>query len=445
MRILIVAWSWPPIGRIGALRPLGLAREWSAQGHEVHVITGPGDRGGEYAPDLEARTNSSGAEVHRAAAPGLLPTLVRPAYERSTAEMLTPRRVSRVRQIGAQWATFPDQQRSWVGPAASLAHGLHRTRPFDVVWSTSPPESVHYVARAIAKVGVPWIADFRDQWSDYPLSRWDPLSRWLIDRISRRVLSRAFAQTGASEGICRSLRRATGRPTICVRNGFDPIERHGGLAFPHRLGYFGCIDPRTQHPERLWTPLRALRDHGRPWEVEMFVSPGGGGSARVDPPVDLKGLVCVRPPLPHPEALEAMQRMTALLVLPWEGRGGETQLPGKLYEYVGSGRPVLVCAPAGYEARALVESRGVGLGAWGDGPITEALTRLETFAPDAQGRESLSRHATAEQVQSLFESAVSRNSVTPESGRSAQVGGIPPTPSDSLASGDVSSGPGRRH
>jgi len=75
MRILIVAWSWPPIGRIGALRPLGLAREWSAQGHEVHVITGPGDRGGEYAPDLEVRTNSSGAEVHRAPAPGLVPTV----------------------------------------------------------------------------------------------------------------------------------------------------------------------------------------------------------------------------------------------------------------------------------------------------------------------------------------------------------------------------------
>jgi glycosyltransferase involved in cell wall biosynthesis len=443
MRILIVAWSWPPIGRIGALRPVGLAREWSARGHEVHVVTGPGDRGGEYAPDLEVRANSSGAEVHRAPAPGLIPRLGRPAYERSTVEMLAPRQVSRVHQIIAQWATFPDQQRSWIEPAVGLAHELHRIRPFDVVWSTSPPESVHYVARAIAKVGVPWIADFRDQWSDYPLGRWDPLSRCVIDRISRRVLSRAFAQTGASEGICRSLRRATGRPTFCVRNGFDPSGRHGEPPLPHRLGYFGCIDPRTQHPERLWPPLRALRDHGRPWEVEMFVSPGGGGSARVEPPVDLRGLVCVKPPLPHPEALEAMQRMTALLVLPLEGRAGETQVPGKLYEYVGSGRPVLVCAPPGYEARALVESRGVGMGAWGDGPIIEALTRLETFIPDAQGRESLSRHHTAEQVLSLFESAVSRNLATSGSERSAQVGGIPPTPRDGLTRGDVSSGPGR--
>jgi hypothetical protein len=408
MRILIVAWSWPPIGRIGALRPLGLAREWSARDHEVHVITGPGDRGGEYAPDLEARAGSSGARVHRAPAPGLLPTVLRPAYERSTEETVTPRRVSRGRQILAQWAMFPDPQRSWIDPGARAALELHRTRPFDVVWSTSPPESVHYVARAITRVGVPWIADFRDQWSDYLLGRWDPISRWVIDRISRSVLSRAFAQTAATEGVCRSLRRATGRATLCIRNGFDPVERDGGSPFPRRLAYFGCVDPRTQHPERLWTPLRILRDQGRPWEFEIFVSPGGGGSARVEPPADLRDLVRVKAPLPHPEALKAMQTMTALLVLSWEGRGGETQLPGKLYEYVGSGRPVLVCAPAGFESRDLVESFGVGIGAWGDGPIVDALSRLESFVPDAKSRESLSRRHSAEQILSLFQAALAR-------------------------------------
>jgi len=230
--------------------------------------------------------------------------------------MPAPRQVSRVRQIGAQWVTFPDQQRSWIEPAASLAHGLHRTRPFDVVWSTSPPESVHYVARAIARVGVPWIADFRDQWSDYPSAAGTPSAGWVIERISRRVLSRAFAQTGASEGICRSLRRATGRPTICVRNGFDPIGRLGKPPFPRRLGYFGCVDPRTQHPERLWAPLRALRDHGRPGRSRCSYRLGEEG-ARGWTPRRLEGPRLREASLPHPEALEAMQRMTALLVLPW--------------------------------------------------------------------------------------------------------------------------------
>ncbi len=407
MRILIVAWSWPPIGRIGALRPLGLAHEWSGRGHEVHVITGPGDRGGEYAPDLEARAQSSGAQVHRAPAPGLIrPPVLRPAFEKSAGELVTPHLVSRARQVLSQWANFPDYQRSWIRPAQCKASELHRMMRFDVVWSTSPPESVHYVARGLARIGIPWIADFRDQWSDYLLGRWDPVSRWVIDRIARHVLFRAAVLTGATEGVCRSLQRATGRKTICVRNGFDPVDPNVGQPQARRLGYFGCVDPRTQHPERLWTPLRVLRAHGRPWAVELFVSPGGGGSARVEPPPDLKDVVRLNSPLPYPEALKAMQTMTALLVLAWEGRGGETQLPGKMYEYVGSGRPVLVCAPAGYEARTLVESRKVGIGAWGDSAIVDALARLESFSPDVAGRESLSRRQTAEHMLSLLEAAV---------------------------------------
>jgi hypothetical protein len=257
--------------------------------------------------------------------------------------MVTPRRVSRGRQILAQWRRFPTASAAgsnWPRERPSA----HRRSPST---SFGPPHHRNGSLRGarIAGAGVPWVADFRDQWSDYLLGRWDPVSRWVIDRVSRSVLSRAFAQTAATEGVCCSLRRATGRSTLCVRNGFDPVERGGGSPFPRRLGYFGCIDPRTQHPDRLWAPLRILRDQGRPWEFEMFVSPGGGGSARVEPPADLTGLVRVKTPVPHPEALNAMQRMTALLVLSWEGRGGETQLPGKLYEYVGTGRPVLVCTP----------------------------------------------------------------------------------------------------
>lgn len=406
MRILIVAWSWPPIGRVGALRPLGLAREWSGHHHEVHVLTGPGDRGGEFAPDLEGRAISSGAHVHRAPAPGLTrPTVLQPAFEKTVNE-LAAHPVPRVRQILAQWKTFPDQQRSWIQPAVRKALDLHACTPFDVVWSTSPPESVHYVARALADVGVPWVADFRDQWSDYLLGRWDPVSRWVIDRIARHLLSRALVVTGVTEGVCLSLRRASGRPTVCVRNGFDPVERVETSPHPRSLGYFGSIDPTLQHPERLWNPLRQIRAQGRPWQLAAYVSPGGGGSARVQPPDDLRHLVTVNPPLRHAEALRMMQRMAALLVLPWETRGGETTVAGKLYEYVASGRPVFVCAPAGFEARTLVESARVGIGAWGDQAIVDALIALETFVPDATGLSALSRRHSAEQLLKLFDRVV---------------------------------------
>ena len=377
-------------------------------GHEVHVATGPGDRGGEYTPDLLPRALESGAVVHRAAAPGIAkPDELRPAFTLPIDDLLSKRPVSRLRQIVSQWKSFPDLQRSWIGPGIELALGLHRRRPYDMALSTSPPESAHYIGHALAAQGVPWVADFRDQWSDYLLARWDPFSRILIDHVTRRVLAPATLVVGASEGVAASLRRAARRDTVCVRNGYDALVQQTGSVRPRSLGYFGRVDPIAQHPERLWEPLRLVWNEGAEWCVDFFTAPGGGGGAVIAPPADLRGAVRVKSPLPHAEALAAMQEMAALLVLGWEVRGGEQTVAGKLYEYVGSGRPVLVCAPEGFEARQLVETTRTGLGAWGDIPIAAALRRLESFVPDAAGRESLSREHSANELLDYFRKAIS--------------------------------------
>lgn len=407
-----MSWAWPPIGRVGAMRPLGVAREWTSCGDEVHVLTGPGDRGGEYTPDLLPAAHASGARVHRAPAPGIdPPDGLRAAFDQPR-EAHIGRQISRLRQIGGQWRGFPDAQRSWIAPAVGLGLDLVRGTPFDVMWTTSPPESVHYVGRELAPHVGRWIADFRDQWSEYLLARWDPMSRWIIDRITGRVLSRAAAITAATEGVARSIQSATGRPVECVRNGFDdsfPAEP----APPPRdrvLGYFGRIDPLMQRPERLWPALRRARESGRPWRLEIYSAPGGGGGADVTVPSDLVDLVQVLPPLPHPEALARMRTMSALLVLAWETRRGETSVAAKLYEYVGARRPVLVCAPTGFEARDLVESTGTGLGAWTAEEIAGALTALERFVINDAGRESLSRAHSARRLREIFERARGRPS-----------------------------------
>jgi hypothetical protein len=100
-----------------------------------------------------------------------------------------------------------------------------------------------------------------------------------------------------------------------------------------------------------------------------------------------------------------MQTMNALLVLAWETRGGEDTVAGKFYEYVGSGRPMLVCAPPNFEARILAEQTGTGLGAWSPDEIASALVRLETFRVDPAGRAALSRERAALALLALFTQA----------------------------------------
>jgi hypothetical protein len=382
---------------------MGMAREWVKAGHVVHVVTGPGDRGGEYSPDLEDAARTTGAVVHRAAAPGVaIPSRRRELSHATVPDLEARPPVGRLRQILSQWKNFPDHQRSWIGPALGVARRIVASTPVDVVWTTSPPESVHFVGRALARQGIPWIADFRDPWSDYFLARWDPLSRWLVDRVAWRALRPARAFTAASEGIARSIGRATHLPPIRVYNGFDDDVPAREPFAPRSLGYFGRVDPRDQHPERLWPALRYVRAGNTPWTVAFFLTPGGGGGAGLRVPDDLRPSVAVRPTVPHGAALEAMRRHAALLVLGVESARGGDIVPAKVFEYAGSGRPVLVVAPPHFEIRHLVESTRIGVGAWQTDELARALGTLETFQVDEGGRRSMSRTIAAATVLDLI-------------------------------------------
>jgi hypothetical protein len=103
-----------------------------------------------------------------------------------------------------------------------------------------------------------------------------------------------------------------------------------------------------------------------------------------------------------------MQESTALLVLGWEVRAGDAPVAGKVYEYVGAGRPVLVCAPASYEARRLVEDTGTGIGAWDDQELATALDRLAQFEVAPEARRSFSRKVQAARALAIFEEVVRR-------------------------------------
>ncbi|MEW6756297.1 MAG: hypothetical protein AB1505_35795, partial [Candidatus Latescibacterota bacterium] len=132
------------------------------------------------------------------------------------------------------------------------------------------------------------------------------------------------------------------------------------------------------------------------------LSPGGGGGAEIRVPADLQSAVLLHPPLPHPQALDRMRRSAALLALCFESPRGEDLVPGKIAEYAGAGRPILIVAPPHFEARQLVESAGIGLGGWKTAEIAWALQSTETFQVDEAGRASLSRRAAAAAVGSLL-------------------------------------------
>src|SRR5579864_4360237 len=178
MKILLISWYFPPINDIGAIRIARLAEFLHGQGHEVHVLTG--DRQG---LDMSLSTTFSESQVTRT--PWFdVNTLVR--FGRSNSSTAPVRREgsrqgppTKASKFPARWKRalselyvnltwIPDHQVGWIAHAKRAGAKLLAQRNFDLIYASGPPFSTFVIARSLSRrLGVPWVAEYRDAWSRY--------------------------------------------------------------------------------------------------------------------------------------------------------------------------------------------------------------------------------------------------------------------------------------
>jgi hypothetical protein len=417
VRLLVVTYYFPPSGGAGVQRPLKWVRYLPDAGVEPVVLT---VRAGAY-PALDESLLADvppGVRVERTAAPdpfGL--------YGRATGRSRGDAVQARTGRVGespalaervSRWIRanvfVPDARVGWVPFARRRARALHRAQPFDAVLTTGPPHSAHLVGRALRRrLGLPWVADLRDPWSDIHYTealRRHPAAQRLDERLEASVLREADALLTVSEPLRASLAaRAGGTPVHLVRNGFDPAD-FAAPPPPLRRDVFEIVYTGTLYdvPHGLLRALAALRREG---EADLHlrligsVPPALGAAAHA---LGLGDRVHVEPAVCHDEAVRQM-RGAALLLLtiePWSY--ADAVVPGKTYEYLASGRPVLGLGPPGGDAARVLRETGAGemlgpeddiasalrahVAAWrrGEGESRATAEALAPFARPAQAR-----------------------------------------------------------
>jgi hypothetical protein len=244
---------------------------------------------------------------------------------------------------------IPDECVGWYPSATGAGRRLLRENRVDAILSTSPPETVHLVARSLsAEFRVPWAAELRDPWSDDHYRARGAMRRTLLRRLERGVLCQASALVTPSRQWQADLgRRFPEVPCHAIPHGFDP-EDYPALVNRAReftLTYTGSLHRLHQDPEPLFAALGSLIRDGSispsRLRVNFFVYgsnlPDIGSAARRH---GLGDVVDVHPPLDHRSALAAQQASTVLVLFQWSGAPGIEYV--KAYEYLGAGRPMLV-------------------------------------------------------------------------------------------------------
>ncbi len=387
MRILLVAFHFPPYNFVGAIRPGKLAKYLVRQGHEIRVLTAanqpyPADLPLEIPQELVSYTPwwnlTYPAEVWRRSRLAADRSSLSDGRRRPGAERHALRTVYRWTWRGA---LFPDQRVGWYPYAMSAGRRLLAGWRPEVIYATAGPLTPLYVARRLAReAGVPWVIEFRDLWVDNPTYRSTfPAWRRPLDRGSERALvTGASGVVTSSPLMSEKLVAKYGREVETVLNGFDPED------FPRE-------QPRNGYPQRLrlvftgsvydqghtLAPLvEGLRELGPEADRVRCCFYGRNlrpvEQARRDPRVGK----CfeVHAPVAYPEALRLQTTADALLLLVLGGPQDHGQLHAKLYEYLGARRPVLVVGTHADLASRMITDRRAGTFA-ADGPTVARQLR----------------------------------------------------------------------
>ncbi len=270
-------------------------------------------------------------------------------------------------------ATFfiPDARIGWLFTARKAALELIKEYDCKAIYSSSPPYTTSLIAHyAAKKTGLPWIAGFRDPWTGFISSpkRWF-LPKAIDKHLEKMVFSKADFVECAWEGIIKD---ALGKypdldknKFIHVPNGFDSndfpkIEPKRNEKFT--LTYTGSMYGR-RNPASLFAALEKLIAEKKINSQDLCLRFVGRFGTEVEemfekasfrPSIEIIGYV------PHGKSLEYLMTSDALLLIVDESKESEEIVPGKVYEYVGVGKPILAIAPPESAIADLMQKTGSG-------------------------------------------------------------------------------------
>ena len=283
----------------------------------------------------------------------------------------------------------PDRDWVWGLSALRTARKLMRERNVSAVYSSFPNLTNHLVALKLKRLyNTPWVAEFRDPLTGNPgmsIGRFDLWKGWR-KRVESRVCSAADFCVFVSPDYLAHFKHhqdLSFEETTVIYNGFDPGDFSFLLeskpSFPtFSIAHAGSFFEGQRGPEPLLKALKSLSQRGRidlervsldfygplDWRVDRMLSASG-----LRPIATWHGTFGYKEILPH------LCRAYCLLLI---ARHSFRQLPRKLFDYIGTTRPILALARDPSEVTSIVRRSGAGFAVERDRTedLEQALIRL---------------------------------------------------------------------
>ena len=362
-RVLIISYYWPPTGGSGVQRWVKFAKYLPSEGWQPVIYTpeNPEQLAVDHSLEAEVPAEAEVIKTHITEPYELYKKFLRKSGHSAEAVEVNPVNAQNKSflQKAAMWVRGnlfrPDPRCLWIGPSVRFLKKYLKEHPVDLIVSTGPPQSMHLIGRRLAlETGLPWIADFRDPWTKIfyfkHLSMTSGTERW-HRKMEKKVLDDASAVVAVSPLVQQEFQAMTQTPVELITNGFDacdfPSERYveadGGPDKDFVITHTGLF-AADGNPTVLWKVLADNCASSEEFAKLLKIKLVGKTDRQIVESVESVGLGANLIDMgyqPHAEAIE-QQRRASLLILPLRKEPEyKAVLPGKLFEYLASWRPVL--------------------------------------------------------------------------------------------------------
>lgn len=258
---------------------------------------------------------------------------------------------------------IPDARRFWIKPGVRRLNEWLKENTIDTIVSTGPPHSAHIIAMKMSKKhNIPWLADFRDPWTQIDFYDKLMLSK-SADRkhkaLEKEVLESANKVVTVSPHCAIGLNEITEKKIEVITNGYDEDDFTSIPEFDYSefsITHLGSMNP-DRNPKTLWDVLSEMCSEDDSFDKSLKIKLIGKTDISVFRYLDKKGLsdkVVNFKYLPHDEAIIKAANSAILLLALNDTPNVLSLAPGKLYEYLALKRPILCTGATDGDASAII-------------------------------------------------------------------------------------------
>jgi len=262
---------------------------------------------------------------------------------------------------------IPDARVGWVEPSVNYLSDYIKKESIHTIITTGPPHSVHLIGFKLKEIlGIKWLADFRDPWTTIGYHKQLKLtkkSKAKHKALEDQVLNAADQIIVTSLNTKKEFEAITSQPIEVITNGYDDESIvNFEMDSKFTISHIGSLLSK-RNPKNFWKILGDLVEENPEFAKDFQLRFVGVVSEKIldflydiglSDYIDNVGYVS------HKESIVFQKKSQIILLVEIDSDDTKCIIPGKLFEYIVSGRPIISIGPKDTDVEKIIKETNTG-------------------------------------------------------------------------------------